>query len=238
MAIAFSQPKRWKISYIHPTLLGIGASAFLTLLVIVGSRNLEHFDSALFGYTVASVVAFGAIVFRYALWLQRPATRTYFRRGLQLFFQRKKLIKNTASAATTTATNLVAQKFIFKRGTIALADALFDYVGLYFVGDDYVSARFRLGAFQTRRRSRLSGLSVRFSVASDGWQKFDGVDYVSRARFYGDDGHCRMRDCDSPKIKRPRRDCLSNFSARFHAAFNADRHIGFGFDADGFEPLV
>ena len=116
MAIAFSQPKRWKISYIHPTLLGIGASAFLTLLVIVGSRNLEHFDSALFGYTVASVVAFGAIVFRYALWLQRPATRTYFRRGLQLFFRRKKLIKNTASAATTTATNLVAQKFIFKRG--------------------------------------------------------------------------------------------------------------------------
>lgn len=116
MAIAFNQPKRWKISYINPTLLGIGASAFLTLLVIVGSRNLEHFDSALFGYTVASIVAFGAIVFRYAIWLQRPATRAYFWRGLDLFFQRKKLLKNTGVAAKTIATNLVEQRFIFKRG--------------------------------------------------------------------------------------------------------------------------
>lgn len=105
-----------KVNYINPTLLGLAASAVLTALVITGSRNLEHFDSALFGYTIASIVAFGAIVFRYAIWLQRPATRTYFRRGLQLFFQRKKLFKNTASAAETVGKNLVAQHFIFKRG--------------------------------------------------------------------------------------------------------------------------
>lgn len=116
MASAFNRSKGRKINYIHPTLLGIGASALLTLLIIVGSRNLEHFDSALFGYTVASIVAFGAIIFRYALWLQRPATRKYFRRGLQLFFQRKKLIKNTTSAAETVGKNLIAQNFIFKRG--------------------------------------------------------------------------------------------------------------------------
>lgn len=105
------------ISLMHPTLIGIAASALLTLLVIVGSRNLEHFDSALFGYTIASVVAFGAIFFRYALWLQRPATRIYFKRGLQLFFQRKKFGSNTATAAKTVATNLIGQRFIFKRGT-------------------------------------------------------------------------------------------------------------------------
>lgn len=111
-------PHPGAISCLHPTVIGIVASAVLTLLVIVGSRNLEHFDSALFGYTVASVVAFGAIVFRYAIWLQRPATRTYFRRGLQLFFQRKKFAANAGSAAATVATNLVAQKFILKRGTM------------------------------------------------------------------------------------------------------------------------
>lgn len=105
------------VNYLHPTIIGVVASAGLTLLVIVGSRNLEHFDSALFGYTVASVVAFGAIAFRYAIWLQRPATRTYFRRALQLFFQRKKLLKNAGSAAETIGKNLVAQNFIFKRGT-------------------------------------------------------------------------------------------------------------------------
>ncbi len=105
-----------RINYRHPTIIGVAASALLTVLVIAGSRNLEHFDSALFGYTVASIVAFGAIFFRYALWLQRPATRVYFGRGLRLFFQRRKLARNSADAAKTLATNLVAQRFIFKRG--------------------------------------------------------------------------------------------------------------------------
>ena len=118
MATAAEKIQTRKISYTNPTLVGIIASAVLTLLVIVGSRNLEHFDSALFGYTVASVVAFGAIAFRYAIWLQRPATRAYFGRGLKLFFQRKKLLKNAGDAAETVGKNLIAQHFIFKRGTM------------------------------------------------------------------------------------------------------------------------
>ena len=109
---------RYKISYARATVLGLVASAVLTALVIIGSRNLEHFDSALFGYTVASIVAFGAVVFRYALWLQRPATRAYWKRGWQLFRQRDKLLKNTKSAASTIGTNLIEQRFIFKRGTM------------------------------------------------------------------------------------------------------------------------
>ena len=104
------------VNYRNPTLLGIIASALLTVLVIAGSRNLEHFDPALFGYTVASVVALGAIVFRYALWLQRPATRAYFWRGLDLFFRRGKIAASVSSAAGTVANNLVEQRFIFKRG--------------------------------------------------------------------------------------------------------------------------
>jgi MFS transporter, NNP family, nitrate/nitrite transporter len=113
-------PRKYDASgfgYTRPTILGILAAAGLTLLVIAGSRNLEYFDPALFGYTVASIVAFGAIVFRYALWLQRPATRAYWLRGWQLFRDRKKLFKNTKTAAGTIGRNLVAQKFIFKRGT-------------------------------------------------------------------------------------------------------------------------
>ena len=105
-----------KVNYTNPTLIGIAASAILTALVIIGSRNLEHFDSALFGYTIASIVAIGAIFFRYALWLQRPATRTYWKRGWQLFLQRKKLAKNTAQAAKTFANSLIEQRFIAKRG--------------------------------------------------------------------------------------------------------------------------
>jgi hypothetical protein len=97
-------------------LLGLAASLGLSLLVILGSRNLEHYDAALFGYTVASIVAFGAIVFRYALWLERPATRVYWRRGWQLFLNRRKLAANTASAARTFANNLIEQRFIARRG--------------------------------------------------------------------------------------------------------------------------
>jgi uncharacterized membrane protein YccC len=87
-------------------LAGLGASAGLTFLVIVGSRNLEHYDAALFGYTVASIVAFGAVVFGYAIWLQRPATRVYWRRGWQLFRDCRKLVENTTSAAKTIAGSL------------------------------------------------------------------------------------------------------------------------------------
>jgi len=100
----------------NPALLGLAASFLLAILIVVGSRNLEHYDSALFGYTIASVVAFGAIVFRYAVWLKRPATRIYWRRGWKLYLQRDKFAQNTANAAKTLATNLVGQRFIFKRG--------------------------------------------------------------------------------------------------------------------------
>ena len=100
----------------RPALLRLAASAGLTVLIIVGSRNLEHYDPALFGYTVASVVAFGAVVFRYAVWLNRPATRVYWRRGWQLFRDRKRLAANTRSAAQTLAQNLVGQRFIARRG--------------------------------------------------------------------------------------------------------------------------
>jgi hypothetical protein len=106
------------VDYRRPTGFGIIASAILTVLVIVGSRNLEHFDSALFGYTVASIAALGAIVFRYTVWLQRPATRAYWLRGWKLFRERGKFGANAANAAETVGKNLIGQHFIFKRGFV------------------------------------------------------------------------------------------------------------------------
>jgi len=99
-----------------PILLALAGSFLLTVLIILGSRNLEHYDAALFGYTVASVVAFGAVVFRYAIWLQRPATRVYWRRGWNLFRDRKNVLANTSSAAKTIVGGMAVQKFIFRRG--------------------------------------------------------------------------------------------------------------------------
>ena len=116
MAAVTSERKQSRDVKRAPVWLGLAASATLTILVVVGSRRLEHYDSALFGYTIASIVAFGAIVFRYALWLQRPATRVYWQRGWNLYLRRGNLVRNTTTAARTFATNLIEQRFIFRRG--------------------------------------------------------------------------------------------------------------------------
>ena len=54
---------------------GAAATAVLAALIVVGSRNLEHFDAALVGYTFATLFAAFGIAYRYAMWLQRPPTR-------------------------------------------------------------------------------------------------------------------------------------------------------------------
>ena len=54
---------------------GVLFTAILTLLIIVGSRNLSRFDAALVAYTFASLFAVFGITYRYAMWLQRPPTR-------------------------------------------------------------------------------------------------------------------------------------------------------------------
>jgi formylmethanofuran dehydrogenase subunit D len=62
--------------------------AFATAgLIVAGSRNLSHFDAALVGYTFAVLFATFAITYRYAMWLQRPPTALYWKRGWQVFFR-------------------------------------------------------------------------------------------------------------------------------------------------------
>src|ERR1051325_6595043 len=65
---------------------GLLFTAILGALIIAGSRNLQHVDAALVGYTFAVLFATFAITYRYAMWLQRPPTRRYWNRGWQLFF--------------------------------------------------------------------------------------------------------------------------------------------------------
>ena len=66
---------------------GIVATALLALLIVAGSRRLTNFDAALVGYTFATLFATFGIVYRYAMWLQRPPTWRYWVRGWQLFLQ-------------------------------------------------------------------------------------------------------------------------------------------------------
>ena len=91
---------------------GLGAA------IVVGSRNLQHFDAALVGYTFATLFAAFGISYRYAMWLRRPPTRMYWRRGWQAFFSRRSLGRNTLSLGRRALLEFAANAYIFKRGRL------------------------------------------------------------------------------------------------------------------------
>ena len=64
---------------------GLFTAGLLGVAIFVGSRNLRHIDAALVGYTFACLFAAFGLGYRYSMWLQRPPTRVYWRRGWQAF---------------------------------------------------------------------------------------------------------------------------------------------------------
>jgi NNP family nitrate/nitrite transporter-like MFS transporter len=92
-------------------------TALLVAAIVVGSRNLQHFDPALVVYTFATIFATWGVVYHYSVWLQKPPTRLYWRRGWQLFLQNGPL-RSAARVATVAATHLFAQRFIAKRSML------------------------------------------------------------------------------------------------------------------------
>jgi hypothetical protein len=73
---------------------GLLFTAIVALLIIARSRNLSRFDAALVAYTFASLFAVYGITYRYAMWLQRPPTALYWKRGWQVFFRRRHFAAN------------------------------------------------------------------------------------------------------------------------------------------------
>jgi len=90
----------------------------LVALVVIGSRNLAHFDAALVGYTFATLFATFGITYRYAMWLRRPPTRMYWRRGWRAFLSPKRFAGNLGRFVKRVVADLAANRFIFKRGRL------------------------------------------------------------------------------------------------------------------------
>ena len=97
---------------------GALVTSTLAAAIVVGSRNLAHFDAALIGYTFATLFAAFGISYRYAMWLQRPPTRMYWRRGWQAFFARRRLASNTVSLGRRALLEFAGNTFIFRRGRL------------------------------------------------------------------------------------------------------------------------
>lgn len=94
---------------------GLLTTAILAVLIVIGSRNLAHFDAALVAYTFAVLFATFGLTYRYAMWLQRPPTGLYWRRGWQAFFQRGMRLRNVGSWFRRVGSEVFANRFILRR---------------------------------------------------------------------------------------------------------------------------
>ena len=105
-----------KPEVVKASVWGLLATFILAGLIIIGSRNLSHFDAALLGYTFATLFATFGITYRYAMWLQRPPTAVYWKRGWQVFFKRGYRGANFGNWFKRVINDIAFNRFIFHRG--------------------------------------------------------------------------------------------------------------------------
>jgi hypothetical protein len=98
------------------TAWGLAVTLVLAVLILVGSRNLAHFDAALVPYTFAVLFATFGLTYRYSMWLQRPPTALYWRRGWQAFLKRGHRGRNLRTWVRRVGSEVLANRFIFRRG--------------------------------------------------------------------------------------------------------------------------
>ncbi len=94
---------------------GAAAMLLLGILILVGSRNLAHFDAALVAYTSSILFATFGLTYRYAMWLSRPPTALYWRRGWQAFWQRGRRIDNVFAWLSRATVDVLGNRFIIRR---------------------------------------------------------------------------------------------------------------------------
>jgi len=97
---------------------GLVVTMGLGVLIWIGSRRLAHFDAALAAYTAAILFAAFGLTYRYAVWLQRPPTAMFWRRGWEVFVRRGRLRRNAADWVRFVSSDLAANRFILARGRL------------------------------------------------------------------------------------------------------------------------
>ncbi|MFN8657393.1 MAG: MFS transporter [Candidatus Obscuribacterales bacterium] len=108
---------------VHASFVATLVAGFLVAAIVIGSRKLQNFDPALVIYTFASIFATWGVTYHYCVWLQKPPTRRYWRRGWQLFFQELPL--STIKLSQVSLSHLLFQTFIARRSTLRWVTHLF-----------------------------------------------------------------------------------------------------------------
>lgn len=100
---------------------GLVTAALVLTGIYFGSRRLRDFDAALVPYAGASVFSAFGLGYRYSMWLTKPPTRLFWRRGWRLFFAPSRVVHNVSRLVALFAVNIVAQRFIEKRSPLRWA---------------------------------------------------------------------------------------------------------------------
>jgi hypothetical protein len=94
---------------------GLGATVGVGILILLGSRRLVDFDAALVGYTFATLFATFGITYRYSMWLQRPPTAMFWKRGWQIFLAPGHLLGNLRQLVYRLGVTFALNRFIWRR---------------------------------------------------------------------------------------------------------------------------
>ncbi len=92
-------------------------TGMLIAAIVVGSRNLQNLDAALVVYTFATIFATWGVAYHYYVWLQKPPTKVYWRRGWQLFRARG-LVPSLGRTTILASRHLLWQTFILHRSRL------------------------------------------------------------------------------------------------------------------------
>lgn len=95
--------------------VAIAVTIVTLVLILVGSRSLQNFDAALVAYLFGTLFAIFGIVYRYTVWIQRPPTKTYFKRSIKALLS-KEFLHFSWFSIQEFFKNIVFQNFILKRG--------------------------------------------------------------------------------------------------------------------------
>jgi len=93
---------------------GAVVMAVLSAGILLGSRNLRNYDPILLTYTFGVVFSAFAVAYRTAVWLQRPPTRIFMKRGFELI-RRGNIFRNLVFVFGAASVNLAAHRFIRRR---------------------------------------------------------------------------------------------------------------------------
>lgn len=100
--------------------VGRGSVATLALggSILLGSRNLAHFDAALVAYTFSVLFATFGLTYRYSMWLSRPPTALFWRRGWQAFVRKGWRLRNARFWVSRFSLDILGNRFIVQRSRL------------------------------------------------------------------------------------------------------------------------